>query len=69
MVHEVPDRARFLAEIYAALKPGGLFLLAEPHIHVPRASYNVTRDLALKAGFVPVEEPKIFLSYAVLLKK
>jgi ubiquinone/menaquinone biosynthesis C-methylase UbiE len=69
MVHEVPDRVRFLGEIYAALKPGGLFLLAEPRIHVLRASYNVTRDMALNAGFVPVEEPKIFLSYAVLLKK
>ncbi|MGD1118167.1 MAG: class I SAM-dependent methyltransferase [Dehalococcoidales bacterium] len=69
MVHEVPDRTHFLAEIFADLKPGGLFLLVEPMIHVPRASFDTTAKIAKSAGFLPVSEPKIFLSYSLLLQK
>jgi ubiquinone/menaquinone biosynthesis C-methylase UbiE len=69
MVHEVPDRARFLGEIAANLKPGGLLLLAEPRIHVTRASFETTCKIVKSVGFLPVGEPKIFLSYSVLLQK
>jgi ubiquinone/menaquinone biosynthesis C-methylase UbiE len=40
MLHEVPDRRRFLNEISSALKPGGLLLLAEPRLHVSLKSFN-----------------------------
>jgi ubiquinone/menaquinone biosynthesis C-methylase UbiE len=69
MVHEVPDRARFLGEILANLKQDGLLLLAEPKIHVTRASFNATVAIAKNAGFTQVSQPKIFLSNSVLLKK
>jgi len=69
MVHEVPDRARFLGEIAANLKPGGLLLIAEPRIHVTRASFETTVKMAKGVGFLPVGEPKIFLSCSVFLQK
>ena len=69
MVHEVPDRERFLGEIYTLLKPGGLFLFAEPRIHTPLESFNASVEIALKAGFKLVERPKIFLSNSALMTK
>lgn len=69
MVHEVPDRAHFFAELFDNLKPGGLLLLVEPKIHVTHKSYVTTVKIAKSAGFLPVSEPKIFLSYSVLLQK
>jgi ubiquinone/menaquinone biosynthesis C-methylase UbiE len=69
MVHEVPDKARFLAEIAGRLKKTGLFLLVEPRVHVSGKVFYETLAIALKAGFAVAERPRIFLSYAVLLKK
>jgi ubiquinone/menaquinone biosynthesis C-methylase UbiE len=69
MVHEVPDRARFFSEIIDNLKPGGLMLLSEPKIHVTRRSFDVTLQIAKSAGFTPLSEPEIFLSYSVLMQK
>ena len=69
MVHEVPDRPRFITEIANILKPGGLFLLAEPKVHVSKKSFDATLEIARGAGLTLVERPKIFFSYAALLKK
>jgi ubiquinone/menaquinone biosynthesis C-methylase UbiE len=69
MVHEVPDRKRFLAQIAAVLKPGGMLLLAEPKWHVSKSAFLATLNLAREAGFQIVEEPRIFISNAALLKK
>jgi ubiquinone/menaquinone biosynthesis C-methylase UbiE len=69
MVHEVPDRGRFIWEIAAHLKPGGYWLLVEPRIHVTQKSFDATLEIAKKAGLTPVERPKIFFSYAALMKK
>jgi 2-polyprenyl-3-methyl-5-hydroxy-6-metoxy-1,4-benzoquinol methylase len=60
ITHEVPDRARFLAEISSNLRQNGLLLLVEPKIHITSKSYE---------GFSIADHPKIFLSYATLLKK
>jgi len=69
MVHEVPNRAHFINEIAAALKPGGLWLISEPEFHVSKANFTQTLELAKTAGLSVIERPKIFMSNAVLLKK
>jgi ubiquinone/menaquinone biosynthesis C-methylase UbiE len=69
MVHEVPDKRRFLNELFAVLKNNGTFLLVEPGIHVTKANFDETVTLALQAGFTLCDRPKIFLSRAVLFTK
>jgi ubiquinone/menaquinone biosynthesis C-methylase UbiE len=69
MVHEVPDRARFVKEIADILKPGGFWLVVEPKIHVTQESFNATLAIAKEAGLILVERPKVFFSYAALMKK
>jgi ubiquinone/menaquinone biosynthesis C-methylase UbiE len=69
MVHEVVDQSLFLGEIAAGLKPNGLFLLAEPRIHVSWKSFNETLKTIKNLGLTVVDQPRIFLSNAVLFKK
>jgi ubiquinone/menaquinone biosynthesis C-methylase UbiE len=68
MVHEVPDKQRFLGEINKSLKPGGTLLLVEPKIHVTRQGFNATISAAQAVGFEEAAEPNVPLSMAVLLK-
>jgi ubiquinone/menaquinone biosynthesis C-methylase UbiE len=67
MVHEVPDQEKFLAEISRMLKPGGLFLLVEPKIHVSGKSFLQTLATARETGFTLKENPQIRLSHSALL--
>jgi ubiquinone/menaquinone biosynthesis C-methylase UbiE len=69
MVHEVPDKPRFLSELYAVLKDKGTFLLAEPNIHTTKKYFAELVETALQAGFRVAAQPEIFLSRAVLLSK
>ncbi|MCE5273376.1 class I SAM-dependent methyltransferase [bacterium] len=70
MVHEVPDKARFFREIFAALAPGGKFLLVEPPFHVSKKAFAATLALAAEAGFKALEgAPRVFFSYTALLGK
>ncbi len=69
MVHEVPDRARFLGEISSKLKRDGLLLLVEPKLHVSKENFNKTLGIAKSAGLSTADQPKIFLSYSALIKK
>ena len=69
MVHEVPDKKRFLNELFSALKDNGTFLLVEPGIHVTKTNFAETVNLAVQAGFVVCAQPEIFLSRSVLLVK
>jgi ubiquinone/menaquinone biosynthesis C-methylase UbiE len=69
MVHEVPDRSRFINEIAFNLKPGGQFLVSEPKLHVSKESYDMTLEIAKSAGLILVSRPKIFISNSALLKK
>jgi len=70
MVHEVPDKARFFREVYAALAPGGKFLLVEPPFHVSKKAFAATLALAAEAGFKALEgAPRVFFSYTALLGK
>ncbi len=67
MLHEVPDRQRFLTEVCNLLKPDGIFLLAEPIIHVPKKSFFQTLETAEEIGFSIKEHPRIRLSHSALL--
>ncbi len=69
MVHEVPDRAVFLAEVAATLKPGGLCLLAEPRVHVSKDDFAETLQLARRAGLTKIKDLRIGISRAALLQK
>jgi ubiquinone/menaquinone biosynthesis C-methylase UbiE len=68
MVHEVPDKDRFLKEIHTALKPGGNLFLVEPKLHVSRQDFDNTVAIAKSVGFQVAAEPKVPMSMAVLLK-
>ncbi len=69
MVHEVPDRRKFLSEIFGFLKSGGLFLLVEPILHVRKRRFLRTVQTANEAGFVVKDRPKIRLSHSVLFTR
>ncbi len=69
VVHEVPDPPRFFAELAATLIPSGSVLLAEPKGHVSQEEFTITLSIAQQHRFTIVEEPKIFRSRSVVLKK
>jgi ubiquinone/menaquinone biosynthesis C-methylase UbiE len=69
MVHEVPDRARLLAEVHGALRPGGRLLVVEPRVHVSTADWVATLEDATSAGYTVVTRPRIAISRAALLEK
>jgi ubiquinone/menaquinone biosynthesis C-methylase UbiE len=69
MVHEVPDRQRFIGEIVTQLKSGGSLLIVEPKLHVSKKSFNTTVEIAKNLGMTLVSRPKIFISNAAVLKK
>jgi ubiquinone/menaquinone biosynthesis C-methylase UbiE len=51
VVHEVPDQRAFLAELFAALRPGGRLLVVEPGGHVTPADFDATMAEAAAVGF------------------
>lgn len=69
MVHEVPDQRRLLGEIYACLKPGGKFLVAEPKIHVPGGAFQQTVTTAVALGLKVIEEPRVRWCRAAVFEK
>jgi len=69
MLHEVPDALAFLREIYNMLKPGGLFFLTEPKIHVSRRNFEQTVQEAQSVGFTVLKRPFVRFGRAVLLTK
>lgn len=57
MLHEVQDQPRFLAQVAAAMKPGGHLLLAEPRGHVNPRRFDAELDHAREAGLVMERQP------------
>lgn len=66
MVHETPDKVHFLQEVANLLKPGAHFLLVEPKLHVSKAAFQRTLEIAHAAGLRQVAEPTVSLSQAML---
>lgn len=69
MVHEVPDPAHLLGEVYQLLKIGAVLLLVEPVGHVTAPAFERTVALALEAGFADTGRPRIRLSHAAVLAR
>jgi ubiquinone/menaquinone biosynthesis C-methylase UbiE len=59
IVHETPDAASFLGQLYAALKPGGRLLLSEPRGHVSQERFDETMAVAFRAGFDKAASPEV----------
>jgi ubiquinone/menaquinone biosynthesis C-methylase UbiE len=69
MVHEVPDAVHLMAELFAALRPGGRLLLVEPRGHVGGAAWSHTIKAAAAAGMALVERRRVAFSRAALLER
>lgn len=69
VVHELPDAARFFAEAYDAMRPGGRMLLAEPVFHVSNREFAATVEAAREQGFLPESAPAIRWSRTAVLRK
>lgn len=67
VVHELPDAARFFAEVRATLAPGGKVLLAEPAGHVKPAEFEGTLGAAARVGLRREPGPTIARSLTALL--
>lgn len=67
MLHEVPDRARFLQQVRANLKPNAKFLLMEPKLHVTKEAFASSLALAAEAGLIKIDAPVITFSHTALL--
>jgi ubiquinone/menaquinone biosynthesis C-methylase UbiE len=68
MVHEVPNQEGILREIKSGLKADARCLLVEPKVHVPRARFEATVDLAKDMGFEVLPGPRVWFSRSILLK-
>ncbi len=69
MVHEVPNQGRFFGELKSLVRPGGLFLMVEPVMHVSGERYGETAKRAQAAGFALKAKPKIFMSRSDLFAR
>jgi ubiquinone/menaquinone biosynthesis C-methylase UbiE len=69
LVHEMPSAEVFFNEAAAALKPGGLLLLAEPSGHVKPEKFARELEAARAAGFEEVSRPAVRRSLAAVLRK
>src|SRR5512139_3396606 len=67
VVHELPDAARFFAELHAALKPGRRMLVAEPRSHVSEDDFAAMIGGAARSGFRAATGPAIRSSLTVIL--
>ena len=69
VIHEIPDQAHLMQEVFPLLVPGGTFLIVEPKFEVSVSEFENTVAAAVSAGFRRVSSPSVFLSRAALLRK
>ncbi|OFW55593.1 MAG: hypothetical protein A2133_09510 [Actinobacteria bacterium RBG_16_64_13] len=69
MLHEVPDKERFLKEVYAILNDDGRFLLVEPWGHVSAVEYRRSVAKATAAGLKPLKRVRVGFSRATLFER
>jgi ubiquinone/menaquinone biosynthesis C-methylase UbiE len=66
MVHEVPDKLRFLTEIKSLLNKGGRVLISEPKIHVTGKDYKEMISTMGTLGFKIYDKPSVAISRTVI---
>ena len=66
VLHEVPDKEKFLRQVVDILKPEAHFMLIEPKHHVKDFQHEI--ELALNAGLKQVKPVKLLGSKGVLFK-
>jgi len=69
VVHELPDAARAIDQLTAALRPGGKLFLAEPKGHVSEGAFEETLNLASAAGLRVTRRVALRRSRAAVLEK
>ena len=67
MVHEVPDKGIFFAELKSILKPEGKALIIEPKFHVSKKEFDEMISTLKTMGFEIKKGPKVFFSRAIVL--
>jgi len=69
MFHEAPDQSGMASEIFAALKPGGTVLFAEPVMHVNKPEFEEEAGMFAQAGFAEISRPRIPISHTIVWRK
>jgi len=69
VVHEVPDAARLMREVFSLLAPGGTFLIAEPKHEIPMDEFETTLEMAASAGFRRAGTPFVLRSHTARFRK
>jgi ubiquinone/menaquinone biosynthesis C-methylase UbiE len=69
VVHEIPDKDRFMRQAAGMLKPKGKFMLIEPKHHVKGKDYERIIAEARSAGLEPVGSVKVALSRGMLFSR
>ena len=68
-LHETPNPAELLTELFGLLEPGGRFLLMEPSSHLKAEDFAAEVTLAKEVGFVEVDRPSVTRQMRSLLQK
>ncbi len=69
MVHETKDIHRFSNQIYESLKPGGIFYMTEPKMHVSNDQFDTEIAAVTKTSLQIKARPTVALSHAVVFEK
>ena len=69
MVHEVPDMNCLFREVFNLLKPGGIYLIAEPAFHVSKEAFYRTVKAAEICGFITAEMKKFSMGHLAVFEK
>lgn len=68
MVHEVSNQEILFKEIQSILKPDGKALIVEPKFHVSKKAFEETEEVVKRIGFEVIEQSKLFMSRAIVLR-
>jgi ubiquinone/menaquinone biosynthesis C-methylase UbiE len=68
-LHETPDPEGLLAELFALLSPGALFLLMEPGAHLKQEEFETEVAMARTVGFEEADRPRVTRQMCSLLRK